>query len=246
MPLIEFKNVSKSFGDKQIINHLNLSIEKGETLTIIGGSGSGKSVTLKLLLKLLLPDEGEILFKNKNIDEVTESELREIQAEIGMLFQGAALFDSLTVEENVAYPIREHYEYSDGEIKKIVQEKLNLVGLEGTQEMYPADLSGGMKKRVGLARAIATNPEVILYDEPTTGLDPANTNRIDELILQLQKLLHVTSVVVTHDMKSAFTISNRIALLHNKQIEFVGTVNEVQKSINPIVQNFVQGEIGEL
>lgn len=245
MTLIEFKNISKSFGDKQVIDHLNLSIEKGETLTIIGGSGSGKSVTLKLLLRLLLPDEGEIFFKNKNIDEVTEIELIEIQAEIGMLFQGAALFDSLTVAENVAYPIREHYEYSEGEIKKIVKEKLDLVGLDGTQEMYPADLSGGMKKRVGLARAIATNPEVILYDEPTTGLDPANTNRINELILHLQELLQVTSVVVTHDMNSAFRVSNRIALLHNRKIEFVGKVSEIQKSSNPVVQNFVQGEIGE-
>lgn len=244
MPIIEFKNVSKSFGDNKVLIGMNLAIEQGETITIIGGSGTGKSVTLKLLLGVIKPDEGDILFKGKSVVEMEEEALIEMRSRIGMLFQGAALFDSLTVEENVAYPVLEHHKYTDEKVKRIVREKLAVVGLDETQGMYPADLSGGMKKRVGLARAIATDPEVILYDEPTTGLDPANTNRIAELILKLQGKLKVTSVVVTHDMATAFKISNRLALLHNKKIEFVGTVDEVKRSKNPVVQNFIEGEIG--
>lgn len=246
MPLIEFKNVFKSFGKNEVLKGMNLSIEKGETITIIGGSGSGKSVALKLLLGVIKPDKGAIYFKGKDIVEMKEDELIQMRSHIGMLFQGAALFDSLTVFENVAYPLVEHYSYPPEKIKKIVKEKLSVVRLEQTQAMYPADLSGGMKKRVGLARAIATDPEVILYDEPTTGLDPANTNRISDLILHLQETLKVTSVVVTHDMASAFKVSNRLALLHNKQIEFVGTVPETKSSNIQVVQNFIHGEIGEV
>lgn len=246
MPIIEFKNVSKSFGDNRVLINMNLAIGQGETITIIGGSGTGKSVTLKLLLGVLKPDEGDVFFKGKSVSGMEEEALIEMRSHIGMLFQGAALFDSLTVEENVAYPLLEHNHHGEEKVKKIVREKLEVVGLDETQEMYPADLSGGMKKRVGLARAIATDPEVILYDEPTTGLDPANTNRIAELILKLQQELKVTSVVVTHDMATAFKISNRLALLHNKKIEFVGTVDEVRRSRNPVVQNFIEGEIGEI
>lgn len=245
MSLIEFKNVSKSFGEKEILNDMNLSVEAGETITIIGGSGTGKSVTLRLLLGLLMPTSGQVFFKGMNVSEMSEEELISMRSKIGMLFQGAALFDSLTVFENVAYPIREHFKYSEEEIEKRVLEKLNLVGLENVEEMYPSDLSGGMKKRVGLARAIATNPEVILYDEPTTGLDPTNIRRIDHLILELQKVLNVTSIVVTHDMASAFTVSNRIALLYNKKIEFVGKTEEVKQSKNELVKNFIEGKIGE-
>lgn len=246
MAIIGFKGVSKAFGDHEILKNMDLEVRAGETLTIIGGSGSGKSVTLKMLLGLILPDEGSIFFKGRNIVEMTENELIEMRSHIGMLFQGAALFDSLTVFENVAYPLREHHAYTEEELQKIVAEKLDLVGLPKTEKMMPADLSGGMKKRVGLARAIATNPEVILYDEPTTGLDPANTNRIDELIKRLQELMKVTSIVVTHDMASAFKISNRLALLHNKKIEFVGNVEEVKHSRNPVVQNFIRGDIGQI
>lgn len=246
MSLIDFKNVSKAFDDHKVLQGLNLSIEKGETLTIIGGSGSGKSVTLKLLLGLIDPDEGEILFKGVNVADMIGSELIHMRSQIGMLFQGSALFDSLTVAENVAYPLVEHHSYSEEEIEGIVSIKLGLVGLEGSQDIFPADLSGGMKKRVGLARAIATDPEVILYDEPTTGLDPANTNRINELILHLQSVLKVTSVVVTHDMDSAFKISNRLALLHNRKIEFVGTVKEIRSSGNAVVRAFINGEIGDV
>lgn len=245
MSFIEFKNVSKRFGQNQVLDHLNLTVTQGETITIIGGSGSGKSVTLKLLLRLIHPDEGEILFKGKNVLKMNEEELIQMRSQIGMLFQGAALFDSLTTFENVAYPLVEHSSYSETEIQKIVKEKLALVGLEGTESMYPADLSGGMKKRLGLARAIATNPEVLLYDEPTTGLDPSNANRINRMINQLHDIMKVTSVVVTHDMNSAFQVSNRIALLHNKKIEFIGTVQEIKHSNNEVVQNFIKGEIGE-
>lgn len=243
MSFIEFKNVFKSFGEHEVLRGLNLEIKQGETLTILGGSGSGKSVTLKLLLGLFPPDSGQILFKGKSISDMEEEALIQMRSQMGMLFQGAALFDSLTVFENVAYPLREHARYQEEELAKIVSEKLALVGLKETQQMFPADLSGGMKKRVGLARAIATNPEVILYDEPTTGLDPANTNRIDELILEMQKVLKVTGVVVTHDLVSAFKVSNRLALLHNKKIEFVGTVAEAKSSGNSAVQNFMRGEM---
>jgi phospholipid/cholesterol/gamma-HCH transport system ATP-binding protein len=245
MPIIQFENISKSFDANQVLKDMCLDVEPGETLTIIGGSGTGKSVTLKLLLGLLYPDEGRVYFKGQSVPDLSEKELISIRSKIGMLFQGAALFDSLTVFENVAYPIREHFNHTEQKIREIVSEKLELVGLGGIGAMLPSDLSGGMKKRVGLARAIATDAEVILYDEPTTGLDPANTNRINEMILHLQDVLKVTSIAVTHDMNSAFTISNRLALLHNKKIEFVGTVDEVKGSTNPVVKNFIRGEIGE-
>lgn len=245
MSLIEFKNISKSFASKQVLNKMNLFVEEGETLTIIGGSGTGKSVSLKLLLGLIESDEGEIIFKGNNICDLKESELLKIRSHIGILFQNAALFDSLTVHENVAYPLREHFRYSEEKISEIVREKLDHVGLKDIEELYPSDLSGGMRKRVGLARALANDPEVILYDEPTAGLDPANTNRIAELIVDLQKVLKVTSIVVTHHMDFAFEISNRMALLHNQKIEFIGTVDEVKNSTNQIVQNFINGEIGD-
>jgi phospholipid/cholesterol/gamma-HCH transport system ATP-binding protein len=243
--IISFKNLSKSFGFSKVIENLSLDIFEGETITIIGGSGSGKSVLLKLLLGVLKPDDGKILFRGKDITEMDEWELIDVRKQIGMLFQGAALFDSLTTAENVAYPLREHFKYDETKIRQIVMEKLKLVGLTESYNTMPSDLSGGMKKRVGLARAIATSPSVILYDEPTTGLDPANTMRINRLIRELQRKLHVTSVVVTHDMASAFLVSDRIAMLYNKRIEFVGTVEEAKKSSNSIVQHFIQGYIGE-
>ncbi|EKD41599.1 MAG: ABC-type transport system ATP-binding protein [uncultured bacterium] len=246
MSLIEFRKVSKRFGSKVVLDQMDIEIFEGETITIIGGSGSGKSVALKLLLGLIEPDEGEIMFRDQNIVNFEDEELVKMRSKIGMLFQGAALFDSLTVFENIAYPIREHFHHPEEIIESMVKKKLSMVGLPGVEEMYPADLSGGMKKRVGLARAIATDPEVILYDEPTTGLDPANTNRIDDLILEMQKVLKVTSIVVTHDMASAFRVSNRLALLHKGKIEFVGTVDQVKKSTNPIVQNFINGKMGEI
>ncbi len=245
MPLIEYQNIRKSFGSKKVFEGLSLAIERGETMTIIGGSGTGKTILLKMLLKLMLPNQGEILFGGKNILKMDEEATRSLRRRMGMLFQGGALFDSLTVAENIAYPLNEHFDLSETEINKRVAEKLNLVGLPGVEEMTPADLSGGMKKRIALARAIATDPEVILYDEPTTGLDPTNTHRINNLIRDLQKKLKVTSIVVTHDMGSAFAIADRLALLDGGKIEFVGTPEQAKKSENKTVRDFIEGHIGE-
>lgn len=242
---IRFVNIWKRFGENEIYRGLSLDIVKGETMTIIGGSGTGKSVMLKMLLGLMKPDKGDIFFDGKNVFEMDHDELIAMRRRVGMLFQGAALFDSLSVADNIAYPLREHFRYDEAKIAKIVAEKLDVVGLSGTEDKMPADLSGGMKKRVGLARAIATDAEVILYDEPTTGLDPTNTNRIDDLIVSLQERFKVTSLVVTHDMQSAFRVSDRMALIYEKKIEFVGTVDEVKKSDNKIVMQFIEGQIGQ-
>lgn len=241
--LIEFKKVFKAFGENRIFENADLSILKGETITIIGGSGKGKSVLLKLMLGVLRPDKGQVLFRGEDVGSMGERELAKTRSRIGMLFQGAALFDSLTVKENVAYPLREHFRYTEMEIARIVSEKLSLVGLRGIEDMMPADLSGGMKKRVGLARAIATDPDVLLYDEPTTGLDPANTKRICKLIRELQGKLGVTSVVVTHDMEAAFFVTDRIAMIHHHRFGFVGTKDEAKASADPMVQNFIRGEM---
>lgn len=243
--IIKWNNVHKAFGANQILRGLNLSVRRGETLTIIGGSGTGKSVMLKLLLGLLNVDSGHIYFEGADVTEMSDEELVEVRKQIGMLFQGGALFDSLTVAENIVYPLREHFHHPAKELRGIVDHKLTLVGLKGIEEMKPSDLSGGMKKRVALARAIATDPKVILYDEPTTGLDPANTMRINRLIRDLQKKLEVTSIVVTHDMNSAFFISDRIAMLYNQAIEYVGFPEEAKRSNNEVVQNFIRGHIGE-
>jgi phospholipid/cholesterol/gamma-HCH transport system ATP-binding protein len=214
---IQFVGLEKSFGEKQIYKGVTLAIEKGETMVVLGGSGTGKTVMLKMLLGLMYPDAGQVLFDGKDVVPMNDEEVLQVRRRVGMLFQGGALFDSLSVAENVAYPLREHFDYPEDKIAQIVAEKLALVGLPGIEEMSPNDLSGGMKKRVSLARAIATNPEVLLYDEPTTGLDPTNTRRIDNLIVDMQKKLDVTSIVVTHDIQSAFRVADRIALLYNGQ-----------------------------
>ena len=245
--LIKFSHVKKAFDSNVIYTDLELDIFKGETITIIGGSGTGKSVMLKLLLGLMRSDGGKIFFDGQDVIPMPLPDLIKMRKRVGMLFQGGALFDSMSVADNIAYPLREHYpDYTEEKLASIVKEKLDVVGLPGIEDMMPSDLSGGMKKRVALARAIATDPEVVLYDEPTTGLDPTNTNRINDLILDLQKKFKVTSVVVTHDMASAFKVSDRLALLNNKKIEFVGTKKEVQDSTNQVVQRFIHGEIGEL
>lgn len=241
--IIRFENVYITFGESPVLKGLNLSIEQGETLTIIGGSGSGKSVTLKVLLGVLYPDKGRVYFGGKDVTQMTEKELSSMRKEFGVLFQGAALFDSLTVRENVAYPLRVHFDYSEQEIDRIVAKKLALVGLPNIEKMMPSDLSGGMKKRVGLARAIATDPKVILYDEPTTGLDPTNTQRINRLIIQLKQTLKMTSIVVTHDMDSAFQISDRMALLKDGKICFVGTLDEIKASKEESVRDFIEGRM---
>lgn len=244
-PLIEFKNVTKSFEDKLILDGVNFTVQDGETFCVIGGSGTGKSVTLKLLLGLIPCDEGEIYFQGRPISEMDEDELNAMRSNVGMLFQGGALFDSMTVYENVAYPLEETGRFSAEDVGKIVHEKLSLVGLNDVDDLFPSDLSGGMVKRVGLARALATEPHVILYDEPTAGLDPTNVNRIDDMILDLKKRLKVASVVVTHHMPSVFRIADKVALLYRKKIAFIGTIQELRTSRDPIVHQFIEGRIGD-
>ncbi len=228
-----------------VYDDLNLCIERGEALGIIGGSGQGKSVLLKLLIGLLPTDHGSIIFDGQDLTQLSETQFAPIRKRIGMLFQGSALFDSLTVRENVAYGLREHENPTETEISTRVAEALAYVGLEGIEAMMPSDLSGGMKKRVALARAVAIRPEVLLYDEPTTGLDPINTTRINRLIVRLQEQLHVTSVVVTHDMHSADFVSDRIAMIHHGRVIFTGTPSEMRESTDQRVRNFVQGAAPE-
>jgi phospholipid/cholesterol/gamma-HCH transport system ATP-binding protein len=242
-PIVVFDDVWKAFGPVKIYEGLNLTVHRGETLTIVGGSGTGKSVLLKCLLRLLTTDRGTITAFGEQVTGRSEDEMLPIRRRIGMLFQGAALFDSLTVAENVAYPLRQHKWGTNAEIRERVAWCLEQVNMPGIERKWPAELSGGMKKRVGLARAIAIEPEIILYDEPTTGLDPTNVHKIDALILALQERLHVTSIVVTHDMDSAFRVSDRIAMLWQRRIDWVGFTDEVWEAENPIVRNFVNGEI---
>ncbi|HVJ17619.1 MAG TPA: ABC transporter ATP-binding protein [Polyangiaceae bacterium] len=242
-PLIQFRNVKKAFGTKVIYTDLNLSIQKGEVLSICGGSGVGKSVMLKMLIGLLRADSGVITFDGDDVTKMKERKLSNVRRRIAMLFQGAALFDSLNVRENVAYGLEEHFlhKMSADDIHERVAWALGLVGLPGIEEMRPSDLSGGMRKRVGLARAIAVKPEVLLYDEPTTGLDPINTARVNHLIMGLQRALEITSIVVTHDMKSLFTISDRIAMVHSGRIICTGTVDEFRATRDPRVADFIEG-----
>ena len=243
--IIEFIDVYKAFGDKDVHMGINLTIKKGETLTVLGGSGSGKSVLLKEINGLIRPDKGQVKIDGKNIEYMEESDLVDIRKNIGMLFQGAALFDSLTVEENIAYPIREHSDYSESEIKDIVAKNLDLVGLQGIEDKMPSDLSGGMKKRVGLARAMAKAPEILLYDEPTTGLDPPNVSRINDLINDMNDKFGVTGVVITHDLESAFAVSDRVAFLHEGKIIFTGSVEEAKKSAIEAFSDFIHGIMRE-
>jgi phospholipid/cholesterol/gamma-HCH transport system ATP-binding protein len=243
--IIEIKDLHKSYNNFQVLQGVDLGIKKGETITILGGSGTGKSVLLKLIAGLEKPDQGAIRIDKRDICPLEEAELVPIRRKIGMLFQGSALFDSLSTGENVAYPIREHFRIPEGEIQRIVREKLRMVGLEGIEEKMPAELSGGMKKRVGLARAIAIDPEIILYDEPTTGLDPANTQRINQLIVELQRILKVTSIVVTHDLESAYQVTDRLALLYRGRIAMAGTKEEFKASPIQEVKDFIAKKIVE-
>jgi len=244
-PLNHFDDVWKSFGSTVIYEGLDLVVHKGETITIVGGSGTGKSVLLKCLLGLLLPERGRIEAFGEQVTGRSEKEMRPIRARIGMLFQGSALFDSLSVADNISYPLRQHGWSDEQRIALRVEEVLEMVNLPGTERKWPAQLSGGMKKRIGLARAIAIEPEVILYDEPTTGLDPTNVKRIDQLIIDLQDRLGVTSLVVTHDMDSAFRVSDRLAMLYDRKIVWTGFKDEVENAEDPVVQAFIDGNIGE-
>ncbi len=238
--MIKIKNVSKYFGQKAALKNINLEIADGETLAIIGGSGSGKSTLLRLMIGLIQPTEGEIWIGDDEISQMNEDEMNKVRRRMGMVFQYSALFDSMTVGDNVAFGLVEHTDLDGAEIEKIVREKLKQVGLEGVENLMPNELSGGMKKRVSLARALAFNPEIIFYDEPSSGLDPVTTTKIDELILKTQKDLHVTSVVVTHDMVSACRISNRIAMVYNGDLIAVDTVENFVRLEDPRIKEFMR------
>jgi phospholipid/cholesterol/gamma-HCH transport system ATP-binding protein len=239
--IIRMRGLKKSFGRQLVFDSLDLDIERGETLVVIGRSGCGKSVLLKHITGLVSPDAGEILFEGEDMTRFDRKKLFQMRMHFGMLFQSSALFDSMTVGENVALPLRKHTELSEEEIAATVSEKLKLVGLTGVSDHYPAEMSGGMKKRVGLARAVVMNPQVVLYDEPTTGLDPIMSDVINELIKTLQRELAITSVVVTHDIKSAYHVGDRIAMLHEGTIVFSGTPDEVRRTENPVLRQFVEG-----
>ncbi|MBX3205911.1 MAG: ABC transporter ATP-binding protein [Labilithrix sp.] len=247
-PLIQFKHIKKAFGAKVVYNGLEFAIRRGETVTILGPSGSGKSVMLKMLIGLLEVDSGAILFDGRDVTKMSELELYDVRRRVAYLFQGAALFDSLTVGENVAYGLREQNwnTMSDAEIRRRVAQSLESVGLPGIEEMRPSDLSGGMKKRVGLARTLALQPEVLLYDEPTTGLDPINTARINNLIRGIKRALNLTSVVVTHDMGTAFSVSDRIVMLGKGRLMMEGTPDDFRRTQNPYVRDFIDGKAPEV
>ena len=244
--IISFRGIAKAFGSNQVYESLDLDIHGGETLTIIGGSGVGKSVCLKLLIGLLKPDAGTVTAFGDDVSTLDEKGLLRLRSRIAMLFQGAALFDSMTVEENIKYPLIEHGWGTTAQMDKRVEEVLEMVDMPGIQKLKPAELSGGMKKRVGLARSIAIEPEVILYDEPTTGLDPVNVRRINGLILSLQERLGVTSIVVTHDMDTVFTITDRLAMVYQKRIAFVGTPDEARSHDLRYLREFIKGGKGTL
>lgn len=238
---IKLVDVHKSFGQKKVLTGVNLEIYESETIVVIGQSGSGKSVLLKHIIGLMKPDRGHIYVDGQDITVLSEEERMKMSRKFGMLFQGAALFDSLNVAENVAFGLRRHTSLSENEIREVVKASLERVGLRGVEHLLPFELSGGMKKRVGLARAIAYNPEIILYDEPTTGLDPIRADAINSLILRLKKDLCVTSVVITHDMNSTYKIADRIAMLYDGRIIEIGTPEEIRNSPNPVVQQFING-----
>ncbi len=239
--IIDFQNVYKSFGDKHVLQGLNLSIYRGETLVILGRSGCGKSVMLKILLGLLPADSGQVYVDGDEITELQENALFPIRQKIGMLFQGAALFDSLTVGDNVGYSLKEHTKMKPVQIEEIVKRNLEFVDLKGTEKLMPASLSGGMKKRAALARAMASQPQIMLYDEPTTGLDPITATTINALIRKTQKELGVTSIVVTHELDSGFSVADRVAVINDGAIIEIGTIAEIKSSKNEFVQRFIAG-----
>jgi len=240
-PVIELVGVEKAFRGVPVLRGVDLAIQAGQTCTILGGSGSGKSVCLKHMIGLMQPDRGHVRVDGEDVTGLSEVGWVALRRDFGFVFQGAALFDSLSVLENVAYPIREHLDWTEDQVRARVAESLEAVGLSGIERLLPAELSGGMRKRVGVARAIALSPRVILYDEPTTGLDPANSRRIGELIQQLQHDLDVTSVVVTHDLDLCFRISDRVALLRDGTIVLDGAASELADRSAPELQRFLEG-----
>jgi len=242
-PFVEFEDVYKAYGSKQVLRGANLKVFRGEVLVILGGSGSGKSVTLRHMLGLEAPDAGRVIVEEEDITDLPEEELYRVRKKFGMLFQSGALFDSMTVFENVAFPLREHTDMSDEEIERAVHEKLELVNLPNTESLMPVDLSGGMRKRVGLARSIVLDPKMILYDEPTTGLDPITAQKINEMIIDLQSKLNVTSVVVTHDIQSAFSVGDRIAFLNRGVFEWVGAIEAARDADHTGLRDFFKASM---
>ncbi len=238
---IRVVNLHKSFGENRVLRGVHLEVRQGESMVVIGGSGSGKTLLIKCIIGLMEPDEGKIYVGGEEISSLNEREMNEIRKKFGMLFQGGALFDSLAVWENVGFGLRQHTQLNEEKIRKVASEKLGLLGLKNIEDLMPAELSGGMKKRVSLARAIAMEPEILLYDEPTTGIDPVMADAINELIIRMREKLNVTSIAITHDMKSAYKIADRIAMLFQGEIIEVGTPEEIKNSPNPIVQQFIEG-----
>lgn len=239
--MIELIDIYKSFEEKAVLCGINLKVEKGESIVVIGGSGSGKSVLLKHIIGLLRPDNGKVIIDSMDLLQLDEDGLSEIRKKFGMLFQSAALFDSMTVWENVGFGLKRHTRLSEEEIKEIAVEKLRMVGLVNVGDLMPSELSGGMRKRVGLARAIAMEPEILLYDEPTTGLDPIMADAINDLIVKMREKLNVTSVAITHDMKSAYKIADTIAMLYNGVIIAKGAPEEIRNTSDPVVKQFIEG-----
>jgi phospholipid/cholesterol/gamma-HCH transport system ATP-binding protein len=239
---IRVVNLSKSFGENQVLRGVDLEVRQGESMVVIGGSGSGKTVLIKCIIGLIKPDEGKIYVDGLEITKLEEKGMNEVRKKFGMLFQWGALFDSMTVWENVGFGLRRHLRLKEEEIRRIACEKLELVGLNNIEELMPSELSGGMKKRVSLARALAMEPEILLYDEPTTGIDPIMADAINDLIIQMKEKLDVTSITITHDMKSAYKIGDRIAMLFQGKIIEVGSPEEIKNCSNPIVQQFIQGK----
>jgi phospholipid/cholesterol/gamma-HCH transport system ATP-binding protein len=243
--MIEVRKLSKSFGGNQVLRDVDLSVDEGKTLVVLGRSGCGKSVVLKHLIGLLKPDSGQVLVDGEDVTNLPERKLTAVRRKVGMLFQSAALFDSMSVEGNLAFPLLEQGMRDPKEIDDRVAEALHMVELGGEQGKMPADLSGGMRKRVGLARTIVGRPRCILYDEPTTGLDPITSDSINHMIRRLQRKLGVTSIVVTHDMKTAFHCADRVALLHEGRVHFDGTVEGMRASTDPVLVDFIEGRSGE-
>jgi len=239
--MIALDNVYKSFGDKHVLQGFTLDVREGETMVVIGYSGTGKSVAIKHIVGLLCPDRGTVFVDGLEVPELSREQLYELRGRVGYVFQFAALFDSMTVGENVAMALRKERRLEEGEIRKRVTESLALVDLPGAEAKYPAELSGGMRKRVGIARAIAKRPKYILYDEPTTGLDPVTSAVIDQLMIRMRDTLGVTSMVITHDMRSAYTVGTRIAMLFEGRIRQVGSVDEIRETDDPVVRQFIEG-----
>jgi len=242
MSVIDVVNLSKAFGPKVVLSDVNLQVEEGESLVVLGGSGTGKTVLLRTIMGLLTPDSGHVSVEGKIISEIPREELFQVRQSIGMCFQMAALFDSMTVFENVAFGLRRHQKMSEAQIQGRVEECLSMVGMKGTDKLKPAELSGGMKRRVGFARAIALKPKILLFDEPTTGLDPVMTDVIGRIILDLKHELGVTSITITHDLKSAFEIADRIALLFRGECIACQPPDEFKVNPHPVIQQFLRGD----